>query len=104
MESDICPYQIQIQILSSPYFKGVSYLLLSYFIILGGKGYCIVAAIITFMFACVLLAFAPKIDINYNMRSTVGDEEDIITISEYQPPEITSYDDQFERDKDNQQT
>ena len=96
MESDIFPYKLQTQILSSPYFKGVCYLLLSYFAILGGKSYCIVAAIITFIFACVLLMVAPKIQMNYNNRATVDDylpefskdDEDIVTISEYEPPEM----------------
>lgn len=102
MGSDIFPYHLQTQILSSPYFKGSIYLLLSYCIILGGKGYCIVAAIITFMFACVILIFAAKLDIKYGPRSmdvddylpefSKGeDDEDIVTISEYEPPSISPH-------------
>ena len=118
LESDIFPHQIQTKILSSPYFKGVSYLLLSYFVILGGKNYCIVASIITLIFACTILFFAAKIEMKKS-ASDIDDEylpecsaEDIVTISQYEPPNMKYQtifkkpidDDQFQRDDDYQES
>ena len=99
LEVDLFPHELKTNILSSPRFKGICYLFMAYFAIFGGKKFCIVPSVITFIYAFITLCIAGKIQRESNLKHSIGDQylpelsndasDDIVTvISEYEPPSM----------------
>lgn len=103
LEADIFPRHIQTNLFSNAYFKGVCYLIMAYFVVFGANQYSVIPAIITLVFAVFHLLFASKIQKLSNQMDGQGKYlpelsaksiDDVITISEYEPPLVPNMMDQ----------
>lgn len=87
------PHHIQQNVFSNLYFKGTCYLVLAYFTICGGNAYSIAPAIITGIYAIIIMVMAPK-------SQKVHFKEDVHGVGDQYLPEISISDSHSQEDID----